>query len=180
MSIRNFERSDELLSLCGLNCGLCGYRLQGSCGGCFKDSPCAAVCTMAPCSVRHGGLQYCFECPEYPCDKYDGFDSYDTLILHRNQRKDMLKAKEIGIEAYHDEQRRKMELLNKLLDHYDDGSRRVFCCFAVNLLEVRDTERILEQLESETAGLSVRERAVLAEQRFKEFADENGFSIIDI
>ena len=25
----------DKLSLCGLNCGLCGYRLQGSCNGAF-------------------------------------------------------------------------------------------------------------------------------------------------
>ena len=65
---------------------------------------------MAPCSVKHGGLQYCFECPEYPCRNYDGFDSYDTLVLHRNQRKDMQKAKEIGMETYHAEQREKKEI----------------------------------------------------------------------
>ena len=73
MSIENFERTDGLFSLCGLNCGLCGYRLQGNCNGCFKDSSCAAVCPMAPCSVRHGNLQYCFECPEYPCEHYDEY-----------------------------------------------------------------------------------------------------------
>ena len=37
MSIQNFNRTDDLFSLCGLNCGLCGYRLQGNCNGCFKD-----------------------------------------------------------------------------------------------------------------------------------------------
>ena len=69
---------------------------------------------MAPCSVKHGNLQYCFECTEYPCKHYDGFDSYDTLVLHRNQRKDMQKAKEIGMDAYHAEQRENMFLSTKI------------------------------------------------------------------
>ena len=98
--LENFKRTDGLFSLCGLNCGLCGFRLQGNCNGCFNDSFCAVSCPRVPCSVRHGNLQYCFECPEYPCKHYDGFDSYDTLVLHRNQRKDMQKAKDIGIDAY--------------------------------------------------------------------------------
>ena len=85
---------------------------------------------MAPCSVKYGNLQYCFECPEYPCKHYDGFDSYDTLVLHRNQRKDMQKAKEIGVDAYRAEQRKKVELLDRLLEKYYDGERQVFllCC----------------------------------------------------
>ncbi len=159
MSIENFERTDELFSLCGLNCGLCGYRLQGNCNGCFKDSFCAAVCPMAPCSVKHGNLQYCFECDEYPCKHYDGFDSYDTLVLHRNQRKDMLRAKEIGIDAYRAEQQKKVGLLNRLLDSYDDGARQVFYCTAVNLLSVDDMQVILDKADRETADMPISERA---------------------
>ena len=149
MSVKGFERTDGLFSLCGLNCGLCGYRLQGNCKGCFKDSSCAATCPMAPCSVRHGNLQYCFECPEYPCKHYDGFDSYDTLVLHRNQRKDMQRAKEIGIEAYRAEQQKKVELLNKLLETYDDSNKQVFYCTAVNLLSIDEMKAIIDKADRE-------------------------------
>ena len=145
MSLKNFNRTDDMFSLCGLNCGLCGYRLQGHCSGCFKESFCAKICTMAPCSVKHGNLQYCFECPEYPCKQYDGFDSCDTLVMHRNQRRDMQKAKEIGMDAYHAEQREKKEILNHLLDNYDDGSKTKFFCLAVNMLSIEDLRLVLGQ-----------------------------------
>ena len=75
--IKDFIRTDNQFSLCGLNCGLCPYQLQGNCPGCFDDSPCARICPIAPCSVKHGSVQYCFECEEYPCEKYDGIDQYD-------------------------------------------------------------------------------------------------------
>ena len=170
MSIENFERTDKLFSLCGLNCGLCGYRLQGNCNGCFKDSFCAAQCPMAPCSVKHGNLQYCFECPEYPCKHYDGFDSYDTLVLHRNQRKDMQKAKEIGVDAYRAEQRKKVELLDRLLEKYDDGKRQVLYCTAVNLLYVDDMQVILDKADHETADMPNSERAEYMERELRAFA----------
>lgn len=159
MSVKGFERSNGLFSLCGLNCGLCGFRLKGKCNGCFKESFCAAVCPMAPCSVRHGNLQYCFECPEYPCRHYDGFDSYDTLVLHRNQRKDMQRAKEIGIEAYRAEQQKKVGLLNSLLATYDDGSRQIFYCTAVNLLSIDDMKVIIDKADRETANMELADRA---------------------
>lgn len=168
MSIKNFNRTDDLFSLCGLNCGLCGYRLQGNCNGCFKDSFCAAICPMAPCSVKHGNLQYCFECPEYPCKHYDGFDSYDTLVLHRNQRKDMQKAKEIGMDAYHAEQREKMRILNHLLEKYDDGSKDTFFCLAVNRIEVEELQKILAHLDERCAKMSLSEKADLAETMLRE------------
>ncbi|MBR1444664.1 MAG: DUF3795 domain-containing protein [Firmicutes bacterium] len=177
MSIKEFERTDDLFSLCGLNCGLCAYRLQGGCNGCFKDSSCAAVCRMAPCSVKHGNLQYCYECSEYPCEKYDGFDSYDTLVLHRNQRKDMQKAKEIGIEAYRAEQREKIKILNRFLRDYDDGSKQVFLCLAVNMLEVNDLNHILEKAESATASMSLPEKTIFLENEIRSFARDNNISL---
>ena len=167
MSIENFERTDGLFSLCGLNCGLCGYRLQGNCNGCFKDSSCAAVCPMAPCSVRHGNLQYCFECPEYPCEHYDGFDSYDTLVLHRNQRKDMQKAKEIGIEAYLEEQREKQQILKRLLNEYGDGQKDVFFCHAVNMLEIKDLLSVLDKAEQAAKNMSLMQKSTFIEQELR-------------
>ncbi len=173
----NFDRTDELFSLCGLNCGLCGFRLQGNCNGCFKDSFCAKTCPRAACSIEHGNLQYCFECPEYPCKHYDGFDSYDTLVLHRNQRKDMLKAKEIGIEAYLAEQRQKVGLLNRLLKDYDDGNTQVFFCSAVNLFSVDDMRSIIDKADSETAEMPVKERTGYIRKELIMFADANGFQL---
>ncbi len=173
----NFDRTDELFSLCGLNCGLCGFRLQGNCNGCFKDSFCAKTCPRAVCSIRHDNLQYCFECPEYPCEHYDGFDSYNTLVLHRNQRKDMQKAKEIGIEAYLAEQRQKVGLLNRLIKGYDDGHTHVFFCSAVNLFSVGDMESIIDKADSETADKPIKERTEHIKEKLMMFAEANGFQL---
>lgn len=132
---------------------------------------------MAPCSVKHGNLQYCFECPEYPCKHYDGFGSYDTLVLHRNQRKDMQRAKEIGIDAYRAEQREKVKLLNRLLEAYDDGKRQVFYCAAVNLLSVDDMQAILDKADRETADLPTSERTDHIERELRAFARANDISL---
>lgn len=78
----DFKRYDNLFSLCGLNCGLCPMQSRGECPGCFKESFCAKQCPIVPCSVRHGNIQYCFECDEYPCEKYDDIDRY--LYLENN------------------------------------------------------------------------------------------------
>ncbi|MBR3476288.1 MAG: DUF3795 domain-containing protein [Candidatus Methanomethylophilaceae archaeon] len=175
--LEHFDRTDSLFSLCGLNCGLCGFRLQGNCNGCFKDSFCAPRCQMAPCSVRHGNLQYCFECPEYPCKHYDGFDSYDTLVLHRNQHKDMQKAKEFGIEVYLAEQRQKVGLLNRLLENYDDGENQVFYCAAVNMFSVDDMRSIIDKADSETAGMALAERSKYVENALRTFASKKGIKL---
>ncbi len=147
MREKKFKRTDGLFSLCGLNCGLCPMFLRGGCGGCFTDSPCYPGCPIAPCSVDHGNVEYCFECEEYPCRRYDGIDLHDSLISHRNQKKDLEKAERIGIAAYREEQLTKKKILDRFLKEYDDGGNDVFFCLAVNMLEVEDLEAVLKQAE---------------------------------
>ena len=170
---KEFNRTDGLFSLCGLNCGLCPMQIRGDCSGCFNGSTCYQTCPLAPCSVRHGGVQYCFECPDYPCEEYDGIDRYDSLISHRNQKADMMKAKQMGIDAYLTEQRGKREILNRLLSEYDDGTRDVFYCLAVNMLDLKDLRELLEMVDRGTSDMAEREKAVFITEQIRAFASEN-------
>lgn len=80
--------------------------------------------------------------------------SYDT-------REPMLKAKEMGIEAYPREQHAKKQNLNQLLGKYDDGSRDVFFCLAVNMLDVIDLTAVLSVADQSTDALTRKEKPLL-------------------
>ena len=165
MKNSDFKRNDSLFSLCGLNCNLCPGFVRGNCCGCSADSPCAITCAIAPCSVKHGNVEYCFLCEKYPCDKYEGFDQHDSMVLHRNIKKDVEKAKRIGIEAYKEEQREKKKILDRLLKEYDDGKKDVFFCLAVNMLEAADLKDILKQAEKAAEAMNLSEKAEFMERQ---------------
>ena len=169
-----FKRSDGMFSLCGLNCGLCPMHVRGDCGGCFTDSPCYPGCPIAPCSVRHGNVEYCFQCKEYPCKRYDGIDRYDSLISHRNQKKDLMKAKEMGIKAYLKEQGEKADILERLLKDYDDGRSDVFFCLAVNMLPADALQTLLRGADTVSAGMGRKEKAALIKEKLCGLAEKEG------
>lgn len=56
--MKGFERKDQLVSLCGLNCGLCTMHLGGYCPGCGGGAG-NQGCAIARCSLEHGGVEYC-------------------------------------------------------------------------------------------------------------------------
>ncbi len=172
-----FKRTDGLFSLCGLNCGLCPMQIRGKCSGCFTDSPCYPSCSIAPCSVRHGNIDYCYQCAEYPCRRYEDIDKHDSLISHRNQKKDLAKAKEIGIEAYLDEQRDKRMILDRLLDEYDDGTKDVFFCLAVNMMEADDLSDLLRAAAGNTAAATRHDKAVFMENALRDLASEKNIPL---
>ena len=144
--MKGFVRKDTLFSLCGLNCGLCSMHLGGHCPGCGEGSQ---SCRLARCSLDHGGLEYCYECGEYPCEKYEKIDDFDSFITHKHRKRDMEKAKKLGPEAYGAEQREKIRLLEALLEGYNDGRKKTLYCLAVNLLEADEIKQALQTVEGE-------------------------------
>lgn len=175
--MKGFTRSDQLLSLCGLNCGLCTMRMGGYCPGCGGGEG-NQSCAAARCSLDHGGVEYCFQCGEFPCARYEREDSYDSFITHRNRLRDLERARRDGIEAYHAEQRERQEFLGVLLENYNDGRRKTLFALAANLLEPEDLREILKRLSSEDGSdLPLRERAARAAALCREAAARRGIDL---
>ena len=132
---------------CGLNCGLCSrYYTVGTsrCPGCAGEgfSEVHPPCGILSCCQRKG-LEYCFECDEFPCKKFDSWGDSDSFITHRNYLADMEKAKRIGIEAYKTELDEKIGILETLLQKHDNGRCKSFYCLAVNLLDLNDIKTVM-------------------------------------
>ncbi len=119
---------------------------------------CYNLCNIVPCSLEHGAVDYCFECEDQPCDKYEGIDENDSLMTHINQLIDMEKAKTMGIEKYNQEQSHKVQILNKFLENYNYGNNEVFFCTAVNLLSLDDLINITDNLDQTTEDMNQEEK----------------------
>lgn len=171
--MKGFDRKNQLFSLCGLNCGLCTMRLGGHCGGCGNGNQ---SCKIARCSLEHGGVEYCCECPHYPCEKYEKFDEYDSFITHRNRNADMEKLRNIGADRYNAEQAEKVRLLEHLLFSCNDGRRKTLFSLAVNLLELSDVRAVVDQLMAADLP-TVKECAAYAAALLQKAADEKGISL---
>ena len=175
-------RKYPLFSACGLNCGLCPrYHTDGKskCPGCAGEGFSAAhpSCGVLSCCQRKG-IEYCFICEEYPCKKYDGADLSDSFITHKNQLRDLDKAKRLGMETYKTELNEKVRLLEELLKNFDDGRRKNFYCVAVNLLELQDIKTVMGQIDGAVVfdtPLKVKAAAVV--RLFEDMAENRGISL---
>ncbi len=143
--MKGFIRSEQEFSLCGLNCRLCTMNLAGHCSGCGVDNQ---SCKIAKCSIEHGSVEYCFQCDDFPCSKYEHISDFDSFITHKNQMSDIEKCRRIGISAYNAEQKEKRRILDYLLANYNDGRRKTLFSVAVNLLDIDELQSVMQQLEA--------------------------------
>ncbi len=176
--MKGFNRQNQLFSLCGLNCGLCPMRLNGYCPGCGGGQG-NQSCKIARCSMERGGIEYCFQCSEYPCEKYEHIDDFDSFITHQHRKADLEKAQLIGIKAYNAEQTEKKMILDKLLADYNDGRKKTLYCAAVNLLDLEDLRKAFRQIESssDVEMQSLKERSAYAAGLLQEIAFRKNISL---
>lgn len=167
--MKDYQRSYPLFSLCGLNCGLCPrYHTEGEskCPGCggpdfhLKHPTCAVI----TCSMKHGSIEYCFQCAAYPCDKYRRPSEKDSFISYQKVLTDQALAKQEGIDHYKKVLDEKVAILELLLDQYNDGRRKGLYCLAVNLLSIEDLRQAVLEIKSKVGGhdLTMVEKAVEA------------------
>lgn len=71
----------------------------------------------------------------------------------------------IGEEAYNAEQIEKHQILDRLLEEYNDGRKKTLFCLAVNLLPLEDLRTVFEDGDPE---IPVKDRARQMEKRLKE------------
>ena len=173
--MKGFTRTETRFSLCGLNCALCSMHLGGYCPGCGGGAG-NQSCAIARCSLEHGGLSFCWQCPEYPCPRYEGFDDGDSFVPHRSRQQDIARARELGLEAYLAQLEEKREILEELLAHYNDGRRKTLFHTAVYLLPLEELRNVMAALSSrpELGGQTAKERALSAAALLQEAADRRG------
>ena len=181
--MKEYKREFPLFSLCGLNCGLCPrYHTDGSsrCPGCggpdFSEKH--PSCAVINCNLKHEGVEFCYQCSAYPCEKYHKESPTDSFITYRKVREDMQKAAgDLGL--YKAELGRRMALLQFLLDHFNEGRKKNFYCIAVNLLRLEALERVfavLGSLQSEMP-LKAEDRARTAKALLEKEASAEGIRI---
>ena len=169
--MKGFIRTNQCLSLCGLNCTLCSMYLGKYCPGCgggVGNQP----CKIARCSLEQGQIQYCSYCEKYPCENYETEEIYDSFISHRHRHDDLKRIIEIGEDAYCAEQRAKEEILLYLLRECNDGRRKSFYCQAVNLLSLFDLHTamiVIREYVSKDDLIEV--RAAFAVRSLQDMAD---------
>jgi hypothetical protein len=126
-------------------------------------------CAIMTCNKKKENVAFCFECSNYPCDRYLSNEK-DSFISYINRNTDMAMAKN-DLQGYLAVLEEKSRILSHLLKHHDDGRSKSFYCLAVNLLEIEDLREAYNDIEETTEPKKIREILL-------ETAEKRGISII--
>ena len=156
MSKQQPTKNYPTIGCCGLDCGLCPrYYTAGSskCPGCcgpdfFNKHP---SCSYITCCVKKKGLEVCAQCDGFPCQKFDSWlengGEYDSFLTYKKTKSNLEFIRTYGVERFIEQQRKRVEVLEKMLQNFDDGRSKSFYCVASTLLPVADLKSSLKKAE---------------------------------
>jgi hypothetical protein len=169
-----YKRTYPVFSLCGLNCVLCPrYNDEGSsrCPGCggnnfYEKHP---SCKVINCSLKQGNIEFCFECVEYPCERYNSIGEKDSFISYKNVKVNLNKAKK-DLSTYLDELNERKILLEKLILKYNDGKSKSFFCLVANNISLPSLKKCMKEIENIDNGIDKKEVSKEIRLLFQKYA----------
>ena len=144
------------IGCCGLDCGLCPrYYTIGSskCPGCcgpdfFNKHP---SCSYITCCAKKRQLEVCAQCDEFPCSKFESWlengGEYDSFLTHKKAKPNLDFIRTYGLERLIQQQKKRIDLFEKMIQNFDDGRSKSFYCIATTLLPITDLKTSLEKTE---------------------------------
>lgn len=172
----------NLAGCCGLYCGLCPRfqsKAPSRCLSCQLGEQ-HSYCSVYRCCVTKRGLFTCADCDEYPCERLlrvlgveeglDSFVSHRPALPNRSaerSRRSLDRIREVGLEAYLEEQRERRLLVEHLLANYNEGRSMSFYCAACSLMPpdlirqaIAEMERMLASKQVDGSDLKAKAKAM--------------------
>ncbi|PKL24539.1 MAG: hypothetical protein CVV27_21330 [Candidatus Melainabacteria bacterium HGW-Melainabacteria-1] len=158
-----FERKNPSFALCGLNCCLCPrFNTEGSsrCPGCGGPGFTVVhpTCAVATCNTKHDSVEYCFQCSEYPCKKYQEESDRDSFISYKCVKRNFDEAKR-DLARYESELALRYSILKLLLERYNDGKSKGLYCLVANDMPMDELPALIERIKEIPDGIDGKEKA---------------------
>ena len=167
MQGKNSIKAHPTIGCCGLDCGLCPtYNTKGPsrCPGCYGSDflnkhP---SCSIGTCCVKKSNFETCAECSEFPCSKLKDWDKRDSFICHIVSLSNLKYIQENGLDPFLTHQKIRIELLEEMLNNFNEGRSKSFFCIATAVLPIKDLEQALEKTEEKIkeVGISLKDLKV--------------------
>ena len=112
------DKNENLVAPCGMNCGICsGYlaethdiKKQGVrmtyCRGCRPRNKNCAFLKKRCRLLSEGTVNFCYECPQFPCDQLKAIDKRYRERYHMSMLENLSFIREHGIDGFLKKKRR--------------------------------------------------------------------------
>jgi len=170
-------KKHNTIGCCGIDCGLCPRfisKSESACPGCgavdfYEKHP---SCGFLTCCAKNHGLEVCSECEDYPCKRFDSEkEGYDSFVTHRKVFDNQEQIRIKGLDQFLVEQKQRIDILEYLLDNFDNGRSKSFFCQTCTLLPLKNLFDIQKESKLIDDSLDIKSRNHAIRAMIQEISD---------
>jgi hypothetical protein len=118
-------------------------------------------------------LETCGSCGEFICNRIADWDSADSFVTHRTSISNLKRIGKSGLPTFIRQQQKRVELLQELIQEYDDGRSKSFYCLTTALLPLKELKLAMQRIRSRADDSSDRKRVAKSiREAFAEIANK--------
>lgn len=129
-------------------------------------------CSFITCCVKKKNLEVCAECGDFPCSKFERFDAADSFITHRKAIPNLNFIREYGLEEFIKQQKKRIALLEEMLNEFDEGRSKSYFCIAATVMEIDELKEAVAKARKDSAGLDIRGKSKILHAILGEIAEQ--------
>jgi hypothetical protein len=141
-----------------------------------------AGCPFITCAVKRKGIEYCGFCSENrACDNWRGHRAFslehDTFVCYQSLENNIAFIRKNGLELFEKVQRIREQLLNEMLEGFNEGRSKRYYCNAATVLKIEELETILVQAKKDATDLDIKEKSRIMHSILNETAEKNQYCL---
>jgi len=166
------------IGICGLSCRLCpNYHMttESRCSGCKSEGRMTVGCPFITCAVKKKGIGFCWDCGEnQTCQKWkkhrDAGKKNDSFKCYQKLEDDIAFIRKNGVAEFEKSQKVREQLLQVMLQQFNEGRSKSYYCIAVTVLEIAELKEALDKATKGSEGLALKEKSKLLHSMLDDIA----------
>jgi len=173
------------IGICGLSCRLCPrYHIVGKskCGGCKTEPRMVVGCPFITCAVKKRGIEFCWQCEENKtCERWrkhrEFGKQHDTFKCYRKLEDDISFLQKNGARQFEKAQKTGEQLLNEMLQDFNEGRSKNYYCIAATVLETEELKDALTKAKKDSTGLEIKGKSKVLHLILNEIAERKNYCL---
>ena len=173
------------IGVCGLSCRLCPRYHTGAqsrCWGCKTESRMAVGCPFITCAVKKQRIEFCWGCEaNETCEiwkKHRQFGKqHDTFKCYQKLEEDISFIQKNGIGDFEKIQRVREEILEEMLQGFNEGRSKSYYCIAATVLGVEELREALTRANKDSADLDIKGKSRVLHSILDQIAERRNYCL---
>jgi hypothetical protein len=107
------------------------------------------------------------------------WDKADSFVTHRNSISNLESIKTNGLAVFLKQQNKRIQILEELIENYDDGKSKSFYCLSATLLPIEELKKAIVGIKGQNE--SINDKKIMAKaikNEFSQIAERNNIELI--